>query len=75
MAELREEKWDGVLAAVLSAVGKTRGDALRAPKNTKWKMRIARELRSRSTATNAWIAQRLAMGHATRVCNLIRGNM
>ena len=75
VAELREEKWDRVLATLLSAAGKTRGDALRASKNAKGQVRIARERRSRSTATNAWIAQRLAMGHATRVCNLIRGNM
>jgi hypothetical protein len=60
---------------LISGAGKTRGDALRAPKNAKRKVRIARELRSRSTATNAWIAQRLAMGHPTKVCNLIRGNM
>jgi putative transposase len=26
-------------------------------------------------ATNAWIAERLSMGHPTRVCNLIRANM
>ena len=75
VAELREEKWDRVLAALLSGAGKTRGEALRAPKSAKWKVRMARELRSRSTATNAWIAQRLAMGHPTRVCNLISGNM
>ena len=47
------------------------GDALGAPKSAKWKMRIARELRTRSTATNAWIAQRLAMGHPTRVMQSI----
>jgi hypothetical protein len=75
VAELREKKWDRILACLLSRAGKTRGDALGAPKSAKWKMRIARELRTRSTATNAWIAQRLAMGHPTRECNLIRGNM
>ena len=65
MAELREEKWDRVLAALLSAAGKRRGDAPRTLKNANWKVRIARELRSRSTATNAWIAQGLAMGYPT----------
>lgn len=67
MAELREEKWERALAALLRA-GKTKGMRC-AP--AEWKVCIARELRSRSTA-NAWIAERWAMGHPTRVCNLIR---
>ena len=75
VAELREEKWERALAALLRKARKTDEDALDAPKSAKWKIRIARELRSASTATNAWIAERLAMGHPTRVCNLIRGNM
>ena len=45
---------------LLSEAGNTRKDA---SKSAKWEVRIARELRSRSTATNAWIAQRLAVGH------------
>jgi hypothetical protein len=43
-----------------------------APKSAKRKIRIARELQSTSTATSAWIAESHAMGHPTRVCNLIR---
>ena len=70
--ELREEKWERALAALLRKARKTDKDALEAPKSAEWKIRIARELRSTSTATNAWIAERLAMGHPTRVCNLIR---
>jgi hypothetical protein len=72
VTELREEKWERALAALLRRARKTDKDALAAPKSAKWKIRIARELRSTSTATNAWIAERLAMGHPTRVCNLIR---
>ena len=72
VTELREEKWERALAALLRRTRKTDKDALEAPKGAKWKILIARELRSTSTATNAWIAERLAMGHPTRVCNLIR---
>jgi REP-associated tyrosine transposase len=72
VTELREEKWERALATLLQRARKTDKDALAAPKSARWKIRIARELRSTSTATNAWIAQRLAMGHPTRVCNLIR---
>ena len=50
-------------------------DGPEARKSAKWKVRIARELQARTTATNAWIAERLAMGHPTRVCNLIRENI
>ena len=75
VTELREEKWERALAALLRKARKTDKDALETPKSAKWKTRIARELRSTSTATNAWIAERLAMGHPTRVCNLISSNM
>ena len=71
MIELREEKWERALAALLRRARKTDKDALEAPKSASG-ICIARELRSTSTATNAWIAERLAMGHPTRVCNLIR---
>jgi hypothetical protein len=46
-----------------------KGCARRPQESAKWKVRIVQELRSRSTAPNAWIAKRLAMGHPTRVCN------
>ncbi len=61
MVELREGKWDrAALIALLKRAGKNKGNALRAPKSAQRKVRIARELRSRSTATNGWIAERLA---------------
>ena len=72
VAELREEKWERALVALLRRTGKTEKDRLEARKSAKWKVRIARQLRARTTATNAWIAERLAMGHPTRVCNLMR---
>ena len=75
VAELREEKWERALVALPRRTGKTEKDRLEARKSAKWKVRIARGLRSRTTATNAWIAERLAMGHPTRVCNLIREDM
>jgi hypothetical protein len=52
VAELREEKRERVLTALLNRAGQTKRDALRAPKRAKWKMRIAGALRSRSTAIN-----------------------
>ena len=54
MAELRQDKVDRVLTALVSGAG------------TRREIAHARELRSRSTATNACIAHRLAFGHPTR---------
>jgi hypothetical protein len=53
VTELREGKWKRALAALLKRTRKTDKDALETPKSAKWKIRIARELRSTSTATNA----------------------
>lgn len=72
--ELREAKWEKQLSQLLRSAGKTSKDAQKDPKSSEWKVRIARGLRATTTATNGWIAQRLAMGHPSRVCNLIRGN-
>ena len=72
VTEMREEKWERALAALMRKAGKSRRDILGEPKSAKWKVRIARELRLHSTATNAWISQQLGMGHPSRVCNLIR---
>jgi len=75
VAELREGKWEKLLSQLMLSAGKTRQDAKKDPKSAAWKVRIARELRTGSMATNAWIAERLVMGHPTRVCNLIRAHM
>ena len=44
VTELREEKWERVLAALLRRVRKTEKDALAARKGAEWKIRIAREI-------------------------------
>jgi hypothetical protein len=70
--ELREEKWTRVLSAFMKAAGKSPDDALKTPKSAAWKIEAARALRQSTTASNAWIAAHLVMGHPSRVCNLIR---
>jgi hypothetical protein len=37
-----------------------------------WKIKIAIILRQQTTAKNPWIAERLSMGHPSRVTNLVR---
>jgi putative transposase len=70
--ELREEKWERVFSALMRAAGKSPDDAPKTSKSAPWKIEAARALRQSTTASNAWIAARLVMGHPSRVCNLIR---
>lgn len=72
VAELREEKWRQALARLMKKERKSPKDIAAEAKSIPWKVRIAKELRSTTTATNSWIAANLSMGHPTRVCNLIR---
>ncbi len=72
MAELREAKWEQFMEEKLKKEGKTLDDARKEHKSAEWKVRIAGALRSQTTATNIWIADRLAMGHPSRVRNLIK---
>jgi L-fucose isomerase-like protein len=69
--ELREAKWERELAALLRKARKARQEIGAAAKSEEWKVRIAREMKRRTTATNPWFAEELNMGHPSRVCNLI----
>jgi len=46
----------------LASAGKTEADVLSEPKGASWKAKLALDLRSRATARNPWIAQRLNKG-------------
>jgi hypothetical protein len=50
---------------------KSRQEIGAAAKSAEWKVRIAREMKRRTTATNPWLAAKLNMGHPSRVFNLI----
>ena len=69
--EMREVQWGRKLSALLREAGKAEADVACDPKSAGWKIEIAGALRSGSTASNAWIAKNLNMGHPTRVSNLI----
>jgi hypothetical protein len=70
---LREAKWESELAALLRKARKSRKEIAASAKSAEWKVRIAREMKRRTTATNPWLAEVLNMGHPNRVCNLING--
>lgn len=72
MQELNEAKWESLVCAQFKRLKKGADDIDSAPKGAGWKIEIARLLRKQTTAKNPWIAQRLNMGHPSRVSNLIQ---
>jgi hypothetical protein len=69
--ELCEAKGEMALDALLRRARKSRREINRSPKSAPWKIRIAREMKRGTTATNPWLAAALGMGHPSRVCNLV----
>jgi hypothetical protein len=67
---LREAQWESALAALWR---KARKEIAASAKSAEWKVRIAREMRRRTTATDPWLAEVINMGHPSRVCHLING--
>jgi hypothetical protein len=69
--DLRKAKWEMALDAHLRRARQSRREIDRSPKSAPWKIRIAREMKRSTTATNPWLAAALGMGHPSRVCHLI----
>jgi putative transposase len=59
---LREEHWRRTLDRKLTAAGKSRCDALVAPKTAKWKLQLANEVRADCGASLSWVTAELALG-------------
>lgn len=70
--ELIEAQWEQVVHEGLQEFNKTEQDLKRDLKGANWKVEIAVKLRKDSSAINPWIAQRLNMGHPSRISNLLR---
>lgn len=70
--ELREHAWDDAVKSALSALGRTEGDLAKHPPREDWKLAIAGEVRRRTGAPWAWLAERLHLGPAgtlrSRLC-------
>ena len=75
VADLREAKGERLASPLMNVAGKTPRDILADPQSATWKVSLARELRTRTTASNGWIASHLGRGHPTRVCHLVRANV
>ena len=70
--ELKQAQWEAVCVKELQRLRMGQQDIETAAKGAEWKAEIARILRTQTTATNPWIAQRLHMGHPSRITNLLR---
>lgn len=62
LAEVNELIWESLLERGLRAASQSEQAARRQNKSEEWKIWIAREMKRRSNAPNAWIAKRLHMG-------------
>jgi REP element-mobilizing transposase RayT len=60
--EARELLWTEALQAAMVALSKTAADVERDIKSAPWKVAIATQLKSTSTVSNVWLAERLRMG-------------
>ena len=72
LKELNEAQWESLVCQHLERLKRGEDDLQSAAKGADWKIEIARVLRKQTTAKNPWIAERLNMGHPSRVSNLIQ---
>jgi len=62
LKETREAMWQEELASLLSRLDRTSGDLVRDRKSAPWKAALAAAMKTRTTATNRWLGERLHMG-------------
>jgi len=61
-AEAREAAWQETLQELLGKLGRNRRDLRRDGKFAEWKVAVAAAMKQRSTVTNRWLSENLAMG-------------
>lgn len=69
--EVRAVRCETQLKACLRIVKKDGTMVVTAPKGVAWKVAIAAWMKKETEATNAWLAERLQMGSATRVSQVV----
>ena len=58
----QDKMWLEVLAEVLNRAQRTEAELRIAPKSAPWKLAVAAQVRSRTTATNQWLSRHLHLG-------------
>jgi hypothetical protein len=72
LRELSEQNWEKVVREELKRLGKSERDLRMDRKGAPWKRAIAVRLRTRTAATNPWIAQRLNTGHPSYISKWLK---
>jgi REP element-mobilizing transposase RayT len=72
LKEIKIAQWEALTTKALKKCNKGESDIEVDAKGAEWKTEIALLLRTQSTASNPWIAERLNMGHPSRITNLLR---
>jgi putative transposase len=72
LKEIKIAQWEALTAKALKKHKKLQSDIEADAKGAEWKNEIALLLRTQTTASNPWIAERLNMGHPSRISTLIR---
>ena len=72
LQELIEGKWEKIVQDELRCRCLIERDLLDSPKLVGWKIEISRLLRTRTIASNRWIADRLNMGHPSNVSRYLK---
>src|SRR5882724_10597489 len=71
-SETDEQKAEALISARLKKLGWAKSELAARRKSDPYKVALAREVRSQTTMSLKWIAQRLEMGSWTHVSNLLR---
>jgi REP element-mobilizing transposase RayT len=69
-----EQKAEAIIRAALAKIGWGNSELKRHRKSNPHKVRLAQQLRARTSVSLKWIAQRLEMGSWTHVSNLLQRN-
>ncbi len=69
--EMRNIQSDQQLRACLRVVGKARAKVEGEAKGAPWKIAVAAWMKQHTEASNSWLAERLGMGSATRVSQIV----
>jgi REP element-mobilizing transposase RayT len=73
LKELNESKWESFVVKELKKIKKTQKHIDEDLKGAAWKIETAKKVRKHTTASNPWLAQRLNMGHPSRVSAAMKG--
>ncbi len=72
LRELNEQRWEEVVHAELKRRDKTEADLSNDRKSVQWKRDLAVRLRTKTSASNPWIARRLNTGHPSYISKWLK---